>query len=88
MRTTIGVWLKRVAVGIGLLVALAALLVGAGLAFRAWDALRAPPLEAWHTFVPDEPDADAIDAMDWAAYLRSGGAALRRRKAGGLPRSG
>ena len=71
MRTTIGVWLKRVAVGIGLLVALAALLVGAGLAFRAWDALRAPPLEAWHTFVPDEPDADAIDAMDWAAYLRS-----------------
>ena len=71
MRTTIGVWLKRVAVGTGLLVALAALLVVAGLAFRAWDALRAPPLEAWHTFVPDEPDADAIDALDWAGYLQS-----------------
>ncbi|WP_237050172.1 alpha/beta hydrolase [Microvirga ossetica] len=70
MRTTIGVWLKRVAVGLGLLMALAACLVVAGLAFRAWDALRAPPLEAWHTYVPDEPAADAIDAMDWAAYLR------------------
>ncbi|WP_083861310.1 alpha/beta hydrolase [Microvirga lotononidis] len=45
-------------------------LVVAGLSFRAYDALRAPPLEAWHTFVPDEPDADAIDAMDWAGYLR------------------
>jgi alpha-beta hydrolase superfamily lysophospholipase len=71
LRTTIGVWLKWVAVGAGLLVVLAMCLIVAGLAFRAWDALRAPSLEAWHTFVPDEPDADAIDAMDWAAYLRS-----------------
>jgi alpha-beta hydrolase superfamily lysophospholipase len=50
---------------------LAVCLVVAGLGFRAWDALRAPPLEAWHTFVPDEPDADAIDAMDWGGYLRA-----------------
>ena len=70
MRTTMGVWLKRAAVGIGLLAALLMCLIVAGLAFRAWDALRAPPLEAWHTFVPDEPDADAIEAMDWAGYLR------------------
>jgi alpha-beta hydrolase superfamily lysophospholipase len=62
--------LKRIAVGTAVLVALAACLVVAGLAFRAWDALRAPPLEAWHTFVPDEPDADAIDGLDWAGYLQ------------------
>jgi alpha-beta hydrolase superfamily lysophospholipase len=67
---SVGVWLKRIAFGAGLLVALVACLVVAGLAFRAWDALRSPPLEAWHTFVPEEPDADAIDAMDWAGYLR------------------
>jgi alpha-beta hydrolase superfamily lysophospholipase len=67
---SVGVWLKRIAFGAGLLVALVACLVVAGLAFRAWDALRSPPLEAWHTFVPEEPDAEAIDAMDWAGYLR------------------
>jgi alpha-beta hydrolase superfamily lysophospholipase len=67
---SVGVWLKRIAFGAGLLVALVACLVAAGLAFRAWDALRSPPLEAWHTFVPEEPDAEAIDAMDWAGYLR------------------
>lgn len=73
MKATVGTWLKRLAAGTALLVALALGLVVAGLAFRAWDALRAPPLEAWHTFVPDEPDAEAIDAMDWAAYLRREG---------------
>lgn len=41
----------------------------AGLAFRAWDALRSPPLELWHTFVPSEPDAEAIDTGDWADYM-------------------
>jgi alpha-beta hydrolase superfamily lysophospholipase len=73
---TVGAGLKRIAFGIAILVALAVCLVVAGLAFRAWDALRAPPLEAWHTFVPDEPDADAIDALDWAGYLRREGQLL------------
>lgn len=67
---TVGAWLKRMVIGMAVLAALAVCLIMAGLAFRAWDALRSPPLEAWHTFVPDEPDADAIDAMDWAGYLR------------------
>lgn len=70
MKAITRAWLKRLAVGAGLLVALAACLVVAGLSFRAWDALRAPPLEAWHTFVPDEPGAGAIDGLDWAGYLR------------------
>jgi alpha-beta hydrolase superfamily lysophospholipase len=70
LRTMVGAWLKRMTVAVIVLAALAVCLVVAGLAFRAWDAFRSPPLEAWHTFVPDEPDADAIDAMDWTGYLR------------------
>ena len=70
MRTTVGVWLKRMAVGASVLLVLAGCLIVAGLAFRAWDALRAPPLEAWHTFVPDEPNAGTIDDLDWAGYVK------------------
>jgi alpha-beta hydrolase superfamily lysophospholipase len=29
----------------------------------------APALEPWHTHVPDEPDAEAIDRLDWAGYV-------------------
>jgi alpha-beta hydrolase superfamily lysophospholipase len=44
----------------------------AGLSFRAWDALRAPPLELWHTHVPEEPDAEAIEALaGWSEYLEA-----------------
>jgi alpha-beta hydrolase superfamily lysophospholipase len=39
------------------------------LAVRAWDAQRRPPLEPWHTYVPRELDAAALDAADWDAYL-------------------
>jgi alpha-beta hydrolase superfamily lysophospholipase len=28
-----------------------------------------PPLELWHTFVPDEPKAAEIDQLDWNGYL-------------------
>ncbi len=41
------------------------------LAIRAYDARRGPPLEPWHTFVPDELRAEEIDASDWHAYLRA-----------------
>lgn len=71
MGTTGHAWLRRIAFSAGGLLALVVCLVVAGLSFRAWDALRAPPLEAWHTFVPDEPDADAIDTMDWGGYVRT-----------------
>src|SRR4029453_14867187 len=40
-----------------------------GLAIRAWDSRRGPPLELWHTFVPDELRAKAIDAIGWDEYL-------------------
>jgi hypothetical protein len=41
------------------------------LAIRAYDSQRGPPLEPWHTFVPDELRAEDIDASDWDAYLRA-----------------
>jgi alpha-beta hydrolase superfamily lysophospholipase len=41
----------------------------AGLGLRAQRALRAPPLQPWHTFVPEELRADALDAADWARFL-------------------
>ncbi|WP_414475966.1 alpha/beta hydrolase [Microvirga sp. M2] len=63
--------LKRIAIGAIVLAGVVLCLIVAGLAFRAWDALRAPPLEPWHTFVPDELDADAIDATDWQGYLQA-----------------
>lgn len=39
------------------------------LGLRAWDAYRAEPLKLWHTHVPDDVRAAAVDKMDWAAYL-------------------
>src|SRR5208282_4972324 len=36
---------------------------------RAWDSQRGPPLEPWHTFVPHELRARAIDAADWPEYI-------------------
>jgi alpha-beta hydrolase superfamily lysophospholipase len=35
---------------------------------RAWQAMRGPPLDLWHSYVPEEPTAAAIDAMDWAQW--------------------
>lgn len=40
-------------------------------AVRAYDARRGPPLELWEKFVPDELDVAAIDATDWAGYLKA-----------------
>ena len=40
------------------------------LGLRAWDSLRGPPLEPWHTYVPADMHAAEIDRSDWAGYLR------------------
>jgi alpha-beta hydrolase superfamily lysophospholipase len=48
-----------------LLLAIAVLALGLRVA-----ALRnIPPLEPWHTWVPDDLHSDAIDRTDWAGYL-------------------
>jgi alpha-beta hydrolase superfamily lysophospholipase len=51
-------------------VLVALLLAGAlGLGVRSYRALQGPPLQAWHTFVPDEMHAAELDAADWARYI-------------------
>ena len=62
MKTRLMTILKRI---VALL--LTALLVL--LAWRAYDATRAPHLALWHTFVPPEAPAAQIDKLDWAGYL-------------------
>lgn len=52
------------------------LLVLAGTFGRAWLAMPAAPLEAWHTEVPPELDPAQIDATDWAGYLVAEGKAF------------
>jgi alpha-beta hydrolase superfamily lysophospholipase len=46
------------------LVIMATLLVA-----RAVDSQRGPPLELWHTYVPDEVHAGDVDRLDWGGYL-------------------
>lgn len=36
---------------------------------RAFDALTGPPLAPWHTYVPTELDAKAIDAASWSDWM-------------------
>ncbi len=55
-------WLVRA--GVLLLVVLATFLVT-----RAWYARLLPPLQAWHTVVPEEPTAEAMAGLDWPGWL-------------------
>jgi alpha-beta hydrolase superfamily lysophospholipase len=41
------------------------------LGVRAYDSQRGPPLEIWHTYVPQELSAREIDAADWRKYLET-----------------
>ena len=63
MKATVVKFLKRA------VIAVVALLVVV-LAWRAYDALRAPHLARWHTFVPHEASAQQIARLDWAGYLQ------------------
>jgi alpha-beta hydrolase superfamily lysophospholipase len=55
-------WTRRSA----LLVAIVALTL---LIVRIVQSESGPPLELWHTFVPEEPHAAEIDRLDWNGYL-------------------
>jgi len=37
--------------------------------YRAVDSQRGAPLEPWHTFVPNDAHAAAIDRMDWLGWM-------------------
>ena len=63
-------WMRR-------LVLAAVLVVSTIVLVRAWDSLRGPPLEPWHTVVPHELDASQLDRTDWAGYLATEDAAFR-----------
>jgi alpha-beta hydrolase superfamily lysophospholipase len=44
---------------------------------RAWDSQRGPPLELWHTYVPNDMHASQIDKVDWAEYVKAEEAIFR-----------
>ena len=46
-------------------VAMAAVALGV----LSYQALSGPPLQPWHTFVPQELRVDELDASDWTRYL-------------------
>lgn len=41
------------------------------LAVRAYDSQRGPPLEPWHTYVPDELGPEELEQADWVRYLEA-----------------
>lgn len=51
------------------LAVLALVLFVAFLGSRVWFAQSGPPLEPWHTFVPEEMSVSELDAADWRGYL-------------------
>lgn len=55
-------WTRRLAYA-----ALAVVLVV--IVVRVVDSQMGPPLDLWHTEIPDEPRAELINRMDWAAWL-------------------
>ena len=62
MQRTIGKILKWALVSL--------LVIGVALlALRSFRVLGGPPLQPWHTFVPQELRADQLDAADWLRYL-------------------
>ena len=64
MRSKVVKILKRAAV-------LLAVITVTLLAARVYVSQRGAPLEPWHTFVPHELKAKAIDAADWTDYLKA-----------------
>jgi len=51
-----------------LLIAIAAV-AAVALGVRSYRALSGPPLQPWHTFVPQELRVGELDASDWSRYL-------------------
>lgn len=41
------------------------------LSVRVYDTQRGPPLEPWHTIVPEEMSAAELDQADWQDYLKT-----------------
>jgi alpha-beta hydrolase superfamily lysophospholipase len=63
--------ISRVGRGLRLVLILVAAILATFVLVRAWDSQRGPQLEPWHTYVPDELPARAIDATDWPEYVEA-----------------
>src|SRR5437763_13259783 len=50
-------------------VAVVATLIALVLGLRILQSERQPDLGPWHTWAPPEPDATAIDQLDWRGWL-------------------
>jgi alpha-beta hydrolase superfamily lysophospholipase len=62
MRRSLTRWTKR-------LILVLAVVAATLFVVRVVDSQRGPPLELWHTFVPDDLQADAIDKLDWNGWI-------------------
>lgn len=60
---------RRVKVAAVVLVVGALLIVGTLMGVRLYDIQQGPPLAAWHTYVPQELDADQLDRSSWQDYI-------------------
>lgn len=60
--------MRRIFVLSGWVAALFGAVVLIVLVVRAFQTLHGPGLAPWHVYVPDEPDAEEIAAMDWADW--------------------
>jgi alpha-beta hydrolase superfamily lysophospholipase len=82
MRSVLRELANRRAVRIAALAALPVLLcIATVLGVRVYDSLTGPPLEPWHTFVPEELSVAEIDATDWQGYLGAEEAIFQSMKA-------
>ena len=57
-------WIKRVLVMLFIIIVTLA-------GVRIYDSQRGAPLQLWHTYVPDELNAEEIDKTNWNGYLLS-----------------
>ena len=62
MRRSLTRWTRR-------LVLVLAVVAATLFVVRVVDSQRGPPLELWHTFVPEDLQADAVDKLDWNGWL-------------------
>ncbi len=68
--------MRRILTPLKWLALVLAVVLATVLAVRAWQVQHGPSLRPWHTFVPQELDASAIDRADWRAYVAAEAAAF------------
>ncbi|MGE8703642.1 MAG: alpha/beta hydrolase [Achromobacter sp.] len=62
-------WWRRLRKAVFIIAGLAVLVVVTLMGVRLYDIQQGPPLAAWHTYVPQELDAERLDRSTWDDYL-------------------